>query len=304
MKKLIYFLCIFLISCSKNVQEKVSVDKLDENGIEVEIVSVDSAHFTKILDSKNNINNMHFTRNELNKFNDKNIDANQVYRYIKEAKNGDANAINSLSYIYYLLEDNVKLKEILELGLKNNVKEAIFNLALLELGRGNYEKALLHFNKLPKNYKKKEIESFKIAIYLNIASIALKNKDYDKGALNLINAYNLEFKELDYEIANVYRTKGDEENLIKWLIIASNNKNINAKKDLAEIYYHNDQIYKALKLFEELYMVGEIEYARMLYFVNYRLLNNKEALKWYKISRSLGIVERNLELEKLKGFYN
>ncbi|QXW65694.1 hypothetical protein KX935_08050 [Streptobacillus moniliformis] len=304
MKKLIYIFCLFLISCSNNVEEKVSINKLDENGIEVEIVNVDSAHFTKLLDGKNDLNEKYFTKSELNKFREKNIDANQVYRYIEEAKNGDVNAINSLSYVYYLLEDSKKLKEILELGLKNNVKEAIFNLALLELGEQNYEKALSYFDKLPKDYKKKEIENLKSVIYLNIASIALKNNDYDKGVVNLINAYNLGFKELDYEIANIYRIKGDEGNLIKWLTISSNAQNINAKKDLSEIYYHSGQIEKSLKLFEELYILGEIEYARMLYFVNYRLLNNREALKWYRISRVLGIVERNLELEKLKGFYN
>ncbi|ACZ00883.1 tetratricopeptide repeat protein [Streptobacillus moniliformis] len=304
MKKLIYIFCLFLISCSNNVEEKVSINKLDENGIEVEIVNVDSAHFTKLLDGKNDLNEKYFTKSELNKFREKNIDANQVYRYIEEAKNGDVNAINSLSYVYYLLEDSKKLKEILELGLKNNVKEAIFNLALLELGEQNYEKVLSYFDKLPKDYKKKEIENLKSVIYLNIASIALKNNDYDKGVVNLINAYNLGFKELDYEIANIYRIKGDEGNLIKWLTISSNAQNINAKKDLSEIYYHSGQIEKSLKLFEELYILGEIEYARMLYFVNYRLLNNREALKWYRISRVLGIVERNLELEKLKGFYN
>lgn len=304
MKKLIYIFCLFLISCSNNVEEKVSINKLDEKGIEVEIVNVDSAHFTKLLDGKNDLNEKYFTKSELNKFREKNIDANQVYRYIEEAKNGDVNAINSLSYVYYLLEDSKKLKEILELGLKNNVKEAIFNLALLELGEQNYEKVLSYFDKLPKDYKKKEIENLKSVIYLNIASIALKNNDYDKGVVNLINAYNLGFKELDYEIANIYRIKGDEGNLIKWLTISSNAQNINAKKDLSEIYYHSGQIEKSLKLFEELYILGEIEYARMLYFVNYRLLNNREALKWYRISRVLGIVERNLELEKLKGFYN
>ncbi|CAM3070347.1 tetratricopeptide repeat protein [Streptobacillus ratti] len=304
MKKLIYIFFIFLIACSNNVEENVTVNELDENGIEVEIVSVDSARLTKLLDNKNDSNDNYFTKKELNEFKDKNIDANQVYRYIEEAKNGDANAINSLSYVYYLIGDDAKLEEMLKLGLKNNVKEAIFNLALLELGKNNFENVLSYFDKLPKDYKKKEIENFKSVIYLNIASIALKDKNYDKGVLNLINAYNLEFKELDYEIANVYRTMGDQENLIKWLIISSNNKNINAKKDLAEVYYHSDQIDKALKIFEELYSLGEIEYARMLYFVNYRLLNNRQALKWYNISRSLGIVEMNLELEKLKGFYN
>uniref|UniRef100_UPI000AECEBC0 hypothetical protein n=1 Tax=Streptobacillus moniliformis TaxID=34105 RepID=UPI000AECEBC0 len=74
--------CLFLISCSNNVEEKVSINKLDENGIEVEIVNVDSAHFTKLLDGKNDLNEKYFTKSELNKFREKNIDANQVYRYI------------------------------------------------------------------------------------------------------------------------------------------------------------------------------------------------------------------------------
>ncbi|CAM3086837.1 hypothetical protein STFE110948_01595 [Streptobacillus felis] len=304
MKKTILLLSLLLFSCSNKSEDIINQLETDKNGIEVEIVSVDSAHLSKLLDSKNEEIAKFFSETDLKKFDEKNIDANQVLIYIEEAKNGDANAINSLSYIYFLLGDNSKLKEILELGLKNNVKEAVFNLALLEMEAKHFDKALSYFERLPKDYKPKEIENIKKNIYLNIASIALKDENYDDAVSSLIKVYEMGKKELDYEIANIYRLKGDKANLEKWLVVSSKAKNINAKKDLAEIYYHRGEIEKSLKLFEELYYLGEIEFARMLYFVNLQLLNNNEALKWYKVSRSLGIVEKNNEMEKLKGFYN
>ncbi|WP_156299626.1 tetratricopeptide repeat protein [Streptobacillus canis] len=305
MKKMIFILSLILISCSKNEPENNDVKVMDPNGIEVEIVSVDSAHLTKILDGNlDDKNNKFFSEAELKKFNEKNIDANQLLKYIDEAENGDPNAINSLSYIYYLLGENDKLKEVLELGLKYNVKEAIFNLALLEMENKNFEKAIICFEKLPSDYKKSEIENFKSGIYLNTASIALKRNDYDKGLSNLIKAYNMGIKELDYEIANIYRIKGDEDNLVKWLKISSESKNIEAKKSLAEIYYFKGDLTGALKLYHEIYQAGEVDYAQHLYFAYLKLLNNQEALKWYKISRNLGLVDKNPELEKLKGFYN
>ena len=302
MRKCIYILSTFLfLSCFNQVSKIEKVENSSAEDIEVEIVKKKSSYNNLILQNNNLKEN--FSEYELNEFKAMNISPTEVLKLIKKSKEGDVVAINTLSYVYYLIQDNVKLREVLEMGAKLGNTDSIFNLILLEIEDFNYDEALNLISKLPKGYKSKEIKNIKIEIYLDKATQGLRKKNNNEVLVNLIKAYNLGQKELDYEIAKIYKTRKDISNTLKWLNLSAKRNNIIAIKELAIMYSKMNDTQNAIKFYTILYNNGDIEYAKNIFNEYTKTLDNKNIIKWYNISKKLGLIKENSEIEKLIELY-
>lgn len=303
MRKKIYLILMLLIfSCNKEKNKENPVIKSDDNLL-IEIVNVETPNqFFLNLDDEEILSE--FNENELKKISENNIDLNQIKKANKFYKYGDEESINTLSFFYYLLDDVDKLEEILKIGTKYNIKNSIYNLGLIELKKGNFEKALDLFSKLPKDYKFNEINDIKVNVYKQLALKSYKKNNFKITIENLIKVYEIsrDFN-LEVDIYNVYLKLGDEKKAMYWLKKSSDRGNINSMKELATIYSEKNDFDNAIKLYQRLYNKGEIIYAKNLYLEYNKILNTKETLRWYKISRKLGLVDENIELERLKEFF-
>ena len=287
MRKYIYILSTFLfLSCFNQVSKIEKVENSSAEDIEVEIVKKKSSYLNNNLILQNNNLKENFSEYELNEFKAMNISPTEVLKLIKKSKEGDVVAINTLSYVYYLIEDNVKLREVLEMGSKLGNTDSIFNLILLEIEDFNYDEALNLISKLPKGYKSKEIKNIKIEIYLDKATQGLRKKNNNEVLVNLIKAYNLGQKELDYEIAKIYKTRKDISNTLKWLNLSAKRNNIIAIKELAIMYSKMNDTQNAIKFYTILYNNGDIEYAKNIFNEYTKTLDNKNIIKWYNISKN------------------
>lgn len=304
MRKYIYILSTFLfLSCFNQVSKIEKVENSSAEDIEVEIVKKKSSYLNNNLILQNNNLKENFSEYELNEFKAMNISPTEVLKLIKKSKEGDVVAINTLSYVYYLIEDNVKLREVLKMGSKLGNTDSIFNLILLEIEDFNYDEALNLISKLPKGYKSKEIKNIKIEIYLDKATQGLRKKNNNEVLVNLIKAYNLGQKELDYEIAKIYKTRKDISNTLKWLNLSAKRNNIIAIKELAIMYSKMNDTQNAIKFYTILYNNGDIEYAKNIFNEYTKTLDNKNIIKWYNISKKLGLIKENSEIEKLIELY-
>lgn len=304
MRKYIYILSTFLfLSCFNQVSKIEKVENSSAEDIEVEIVKKKSSYLNNNLILQNNNLKENFSEYELDEFKAMNISPTEVIKLIKKSKEGDVVAINTLSYVYYLIEDNVKLREVLEMGSKLGNTDSIFNLILLEIEDFNYDEALNLISKLPKGYKSKEIKNIKIEIYLDKATQGLRKKNNNEVLVNLIKAYNLGQKELDYEIAKIYKTRKDISNTLKWLNLSAKRNNIIAIKELAIMYSKMNDTQNAIKFYTILYNNGDIEYAKNIFNEYTKTLDNKNIIKWYNISKKLGLIKENSEIEKLIELY-
>lgn len=304
MRKYIYILSTFLfLSCFNQVSKIEKVENSSAEDIEVEIVKKKSSYLNNNLILQNNNLKENFSEYELDEFKAMNISPTEVIKLIKKSKEGDVVAINTLSYVYYLIEDNVKLREVLEMGSKLGNTDSIFNLILLEIEDFNYDEALNLISKLPKGYKSKEIKNIKIEIYLDKATQGLRKKNNNEVLVNLIKAYNLGQKELDYEIAKIYKTRKDISNTLKWLNLSAKRNNIIAIKELAIMYSKMNDTQNAIKFYTILYNNGDIEYAKNIFNEYTKTLDNKNIIKWYNVSKKLGLIKENSEIEKLIELY-
>ncbi len=304
MRKYIYILSTFLfLSCFNQVSKIEKVENSSAEDIEVEIVKKKSSYLNNNLILQNNNLKENFSEYELDEFKAMNISPTEVIKLIKKSKEGDVVAINTLSYVYYLIEDNVKLREVLEMGSKLGNTDSIFNLILLEIEDFNYDEALNLISKLPKGYKSNEIKNIKIEIYLDKATQGLRKKNNNEVLVNLIKAYNLGQKELDYEIAKIYKTRKDISNTLKWLNLSAKRNNIIAIKELAIMYSKMNDTQNAIKFYTILYNNGDIEYAKNIFNEYTKTLDNKNIIKWYNISKKLGLIKENSEIEKLIELY-
>lgn len=304
MRKCIYILSTFLfLSCFNQVSKIEKVENSSAEDIEVEIVKKKSSYLNNNLILQNNNLKENFSEYELNEFKAMNISPTEVLKLIKKSKEGDVVAINTLSYVYYLIQDNVKLREVLEMGAKLGNTDSIFNLILFEIEDFNYDEALNLISKLPKGYKSKEIKNIKIEIYLDKATQGLRKKNNNEVLVNLIKAYNLGQKELDYEIAKIYKTRKDISNTLKWLNLSAKRNNIIAIKELAIMYSKMNDTQNAIKFYTILYNNGDIEYAKNIFNEYTKTLDNKNIIKWYNISKKLDLIKENSEIEKLIELY-
>lgn len=304
MRKYIYILSTFLfLSCFNQISKIEKIEDSSAEDIEVEIVKKKSSYLNNVLIFKNSDLKEKFSEYELKEFKTNNISPTEVLKLIKKSDEGDIEAIKSLSYIYYLIQDNVKLREVLEMGSKLGDLDSIFNLILLEIEDFNYDEALNLISKLPKRYKENEINNIKIEIYLDKATQGLRKKNNDEVLVNLIKAYNLGQKELDYEIAKIYRIKKDTLNMLKWLNISANRNNVVAIKELAIIYSKMNDTKNSIKFYTILYNNGDVEYAKNIFNEYTKTLDNKNIIKWYNISKKLGLIKENSEIEKLIELY-
>lgn len=306
MKKNIFLILffIFIISCFNSNYSENEILTAKEDDIEIEIVSVDSSYLTKLLDEEvKDKFKEYFSETEILELEKNNIDIEKLVEYKEKSLKGDANAITSLSYVYYKIKNYEKLEEVLKLGLKYNIKESIYNLALLEFENKRYKEALNYLEKLPIKYKENDLLALKNEIYIKLAVMFLEKKDYDNALVNLIKAYEQGMINLDYDIAKIYQKKKDNINMEIYLKKAVLRNNLEAMIDLANYYSENNQSLETIEIYKKLYASGKIDYASKIYEEYSKLLYIEERIKWYKISRNLGLINKNIELENLNEFY-
>lgn len=302
MKKIFLILTFLLfISCNKNNNEEIKSTN-DDGDLEVEIVSnKNKTSFTKILDEKD-YEDM-YSKELVEKFKKYNINIHSIVEAERLALLGDVDAINNLTYVYNLIKEDNKFKEILKLGDSFNIEDSTFNLAILEFQNKNYYEALRYIEKLSKDYKKSEVKNLKSSIYREKAFIYFVDKKYDETLKFLLNVYQLGDKEVAYDISNIYHLMQDEKNYIKWLEIAANGNNIYAIKKIAGIYAKNNQNDKAIIEYKKIYEKGDFLVAKNIYESYLKLGDIKEIIKWYKISRNLQIIRVDKEIEKIIKIY-
>lgn len=209
-----------------------------------------------------------------------------------------------LTYVYFIVEDFKALDEILQLGQRYNIKQSIYNLALIDIKNKRYDRALKYLQELPEDYKGKEVLELKGAVYMQKALTYFEDRKYEKALPYFLNARKTGIKNLESYISKIYLEINDKENAEKYLNISAKNGNIESIKNLAFFYSENNNSQKAIKYFEILYYKGYVEYVLNIYLEYYKLSNMQETIKWYKIGRSVGIIDRNEKIERLIKYYN
>lgn len=193
-------------------------------------------------------------------------------KYVSMLELGKKHKIEEAIYgltIYYLNDKNLK-KALENVNLLSNKKEykklkahINQNLGVMELQNKNFEKAVSYLKKsyeygevkadlqiafayanlgkneeakkwLEKGYKRGEK-----SVGYDLAAMYFNTGEYEKALPLLLEQHKLGHKELELAIGISYNSKGDNENAIKWLEMAKNNGDDQAKLVLDEINNQN-----------------------------------------------------------------
>jgi len=138
---------------------------------------------------------------------------------------------------------------------------------------------------------------------------AKKSMKFDK-INNVLTKYKKESNEGKVKYMNIVAQMSEDgimkkdERFIEKRVIRleelSNQGKLYAKYDLAEIYYHEEKLDKAMELYEELYKKGDSESAKMMALIFFQKDENKKGFFYLKESLNLGNTEIN---EMIGSFY-
>ena len=151
---------ILTVSCFKNKEDKktsedtkndsyTSITENNTSQVNSDIFNLGKNNNQQQANNKGNIENL-TPEEQQNLINNK-VDPAKVSQAIKDAENGNKEAILSLAHLYYGLKDTAKAKKYLQMGVNRNYPEAIYNMAMLLKEEGNMAEANKMIAKLPKN---------------------------------------------------------------------------------------------------------------------------------------------------------
>lgn len=299
-KKIIMMLVIglLLISCGKKEEKK-------ENVVSTENTSSGVTNTQNGAVSLGNLQNnsiLNLTIDEQNMLLNNNIDPAKVSEAIKEAENGNKEAILSLSKLYYDLKDMTKVKKYLQLGVDKNVNEAIYNLAMIYKDEGNVKEAEKLLAKLPKDSLVGEMPAG--AEEYNKGIELIKSKKYKEAKSYFEKAYKKGLKDADIQIAVLNKELKNIDEAIKWYKIAAKRGVQGANLELGATLFDSGKVVEARPYLEKEYKNGNKSLAMPIAISYDRENKIEEALKWYKIAAKNGDKDAAVAVKEIENNLN
>ncbi len=304
MKKIFSSLILILIiSCNKQDSGNI-MPKEPTDGVIVPIEIINNVQESENINStikttfeENYDDNLNiFSEYERNLLLKDEIDLEKLGYVIHLSKNGDEEAILALAQIYSKHSFKDKYLEILQLGKKFMIKEAIYNLSVYYLKNKDLQNAKENADLLPDSG---EYKNLKAGVSQNLGIEEIRKANYEKAIKYLKESYNYGNKRVDIQIAYAYSKLDDQDHTTTWLSRAYRRGEKTVAYDLAVIYFNNENYAKALPLLEEQYSKhNELALAIGISYNN--LGDLKKAEYWFNIAKENGNEEAQRMLNELK----
>ena len=304
MKKIFSSLILILIiSCNKQDSGNI-MPKEPTDGVIVPIEIINNVQESENINStikttfeENYDDNLKiFSEYERNLLLKDEIDLEKLGYVIHLSKNGDEEAILALAQIYSKHSFKDKYLEILQLGKKFMIKEAIYNLSVYYLKNKDLQNAKENADLLPDSG---EYKNLKAGVSQNLGIEEIRKANYEKAIKYLKESYNYGNKRVDIQIAYAYSKLDDQDHTTTWLSRAYRRGEKTVAYDLAVIYFNNENYAKALPLLEEQYSKhNELALAIGISYNN--LGDLKKAEHWFNIAKENGNEEAQRMLNELK----
>lgn len=304
MKKIFSSLILILIiSCNKQDSGNI-MPKEPTDGVIVPIEIINNVQESENINStikttfeENYDDNLKiFSEYERNLLLKDEIDLEKLGYVIHLSKNGDEEAILALAQIYSKHSFKDKYLEILQLGKKFMIKEAIYNLSVYYLKNKDLQNAKENADLLPDSG---EYKNLKAGVSHNLGIEEIRKANYEKAIKYLKESYNYGNKRVDIQIAYAYSKLDDQDHTTTWLSRAYRRGEKTVAYDLAVIYFNNENYAKALPLLEEQYSKhNELALAIGISYNN--LGDLKKAEYWFNIAKENGNEEAQRMLNELK----
>ena len=304
MKKIFSSLILILIiSCNKEDSGNI-MPKEPTDGVIVPIEIINNVQESENINStikttfeENYDDNLKiFSEYERNLLLKDEIDLEKLGYVIHLSKNGDEEAILALAQIYSKHSFKDKYLEILQLGKKFMIKEAIYNLSVYYLKNKDLQNAKENADLLPDSG---EYKNLKAGVSQNLGIEEIRKANYEKAIKYLKESYNYGNKRVDIQIAYAYSKLDDQDHTTTWLSRAYRRGEKTVAYDLAVIYFNNENYAKALPLLEEQYSKhNELALAIGISYNN--LGDLKKAEYWFNIAKENGNEEAQRMLNELK----
>lgn len=304
MKKIFSSLILILIiSCNKQDSGNI-MPKEPTDGVIVPIEIINNVQESENINStikitfeENYDDNLKiFSEYERNLLLKDEIDLEKLGYVIHLSKNGDEEAILALAQIYSKHSFKDKYLEILQLGKKVMIKEAIYNLSVYYLKNKDLQNAKENADLLPDSG---EYKNLKAGVSQNLGIEEIRKANYEKAIKYLKESYNYGNKRVDIQIAYAYSKLDDQDHMTTWLSRAYRRGEKTVAYDLAVIYFNNENYAKALPLLEEQYSKhNELALAIGISYNN--LGDLKKAEYWFNIAKENGNDEAQRMLNELK----
>ncbi len=304
MKKIFSSLILILIiSCNKQDSGNI-MPKEPTDGVIVPIEIINNVQESENINStikttfeENYDDNLKiFSEYERNLLLKDEIDLEKLGYVIHLSKNGDEEAILALAQIYSKHSFKDKYLEILQLGKKFMIKEAIYNLSVYYLKNKDLQNAKENADLLPDSG---EYKNLKAGVSQNLGIEEIRKANYEKAIKYLKESYNYGNKRVDIQIAYAYSKLDDQDHTTTWLSRAYRRGEKTVAYDLAVIYFNNENYAKALPLLEEQYSKhNELALAIGISYNN--LGDLKKAEYWFNIAKENGNEEAQRMLNELK----
>lgn len=294
---------ILIISCNKQDSGNI-IPQEPKDGVIVPVEIINNMHESENINStikttfeENYDENLKiFSEYEKNLLLKDKIDLEKLGYVIHLSKNGDEEAILALAQIYSKHSFKNKYVEILQLGKKFMIKEAIYNLSVYYLKNKNLQNAKETSDLLPDSI---EYRNLKAGVSHNLGIDEIRKANYENAIRYLKESYNYGNKSADIQIAYAYSKLDDKDNTTIWLSRAYRRGEKSVSYDLAVIYFNNENYTKALPLLEEQYAKhSELALANGISYNN--LGNLKKAEYWFNIAKENGNEEAQKMLNELK----
>lgn len=303
MKKILFLLLLFsFVACQNKEEKQLPNDNNEtENVVPIEILKnnleQNNTSFQASFEENYEKYTQIFTDLEKQKLINDGIKLEKLGYVIYLSQNGDKEAILTLAQTYGKYDFTDKYVNVLELGKKYKIEEAVYGLSIFYLSQKNLNKALENANLLP---NKKDYKKIKAHINQNLGVAELQNKRFEKAVTYLKKAYEYGEVKTDLQIAFAYVNLNKNENATIWLEKGYKRGEKAVGYDLAAIYFNAGEYEKALPLLLEQYELGhkELEFA---IGISYNGKGDKEnSVKWLEIAKNNGDKQAKAVLEEIK----
>ena len=299
---------ILTVSCFKNKEDKKTSEDTKNDGytsitenntsqVNSDIFNLGKNNNQQQANNKGNIENL-TPEEQQNLINNK-VDPAKVSQAIKDAENGNKEAILSLAHLYYGLKDTAKAKKYLQMGVNRNYPEAIYNMAMLLKEEGNMAEANKMIAKLPKNAGNPQ--QIPGAEAYNRGVNYAKAGNYKDAKIQFEAAYRQGLREADIQVALLNKQTKNYDEAIKWFKLALNRGVSAANLEIGAILFDTGRQVEARSYLIKSYNSGNKALATPIAISYHKENNMSEALKWYKIAAKNGDKEAKQTVAEIEG---
>jgi len=298
---------ILTVSCFKNKEDKktsedtkndsyTSITENNTSQVNSDIFNLGKNNNQQQANNKGNIENL-TPEEQQNLINNK-VDPAKVSQAIKDAENGNKEAILSLAHLYYGLKDTAKAKKYLQMGVNRNYPEAIYNMAMLLKEEGNMAEANKMIAKLPKNAGNPQ--QIPGAEAYNRGVNYAKAGNYKDAKIQFEAAYRQGLREADIQVALLNKQTKNYDEAIKWFKLALNRGVSAANLEIGAILFDTGRQVEARSYLIKSYNSGNKALATPIAISYHKENNMSEALKWYKIAAKNGDKNAAATVERIE----